>query len=86
MRSFSFRIWILLGAAGALACGSEPSPVATACNTVSYRGESYNLSNGSGCFRGLASATVEISGSGRPSACFHLTCTGGCIATVNSCN
>jgi hypothetical protein len=79
-------LWIV-GAAAALtvaACkddSTEPAsqtPQIAGCNSVTYKGTTFtNI----GCAPGIASFDVEISQNG-VSGHFHITCTGGCVATV----
>ena len=57
----------------------DNKPEIVGCNSVKYKGYTYtNL----GCAPGIASFNVTTTQGGH-TASFHITCSGGCIATVS---
>jgi hypothetical protein len=67
--------------------GTEPSaePQIAGCNSIQYRGTTFNLAlGGGGCAPGIAAITTSVSQNGA-SGCFDVTCSGGCIASVRLC-
>lgn len=60
-------------------CKKDEVPKIVDCNSVEYKGETYN---NIGCAPGVASFDVDITIQDGPSASFHVTCSDGCIATV----
>jgi len=61
--------------------GPSDKPEVTGCSSVRYDGYTWNIQ----CDPGVASFTVEISTGGR-SACFHITCSNGCVSSATVCS